>query len=82
MPFRITLAFFALCCAAETHKVAAKRYYNSFHHRHAVLQSIKSGDVVLTKTADASGRDENGIHVALSAQVAVRARRRARPPER
>jgi acetamidase/formamidase len=64
MPIRIALALFAVCCAAETHKIAAKRYYNSFHHRHAVLQTVKSGDVVLTKTADASGRDENGKVVA------------------
>jgi acetamidase/formamidase len=58
------LACLVLCCAAETHKAAAKRYYNSFHHRHAVLQTIKPGDVVHTKTADASGRDDNGKVVA------------------
>ena len=49
----------SLWCAAETHKVAATKYYNSFHHRHTVLQKIKPGDVVITRTADASGRDEN-----------------------
>ena len=49
---------------AETHRVAAKEFFNSFHHRHPVLQRIKPGDVVVTRTLDASGRDENGKLVA------------------
>jgi amidase len=56
--------FVAACsawfCAAETHQVAAKRFYNSFHHGHTVLQRVKPGDVVTTRTLDASGRDEEG----------------------
>ena len=44
---------------AETHRVTATKFYNSFHNRHPVLQRIKPGDVVVTKTIDASGRDEN-----------------------
>jgi acetamidase/formamidase len=40
--------------------VFPKTFYNSFHHRHAVLQRIKSGDIVVTRTIDASGRDESG----------------------
>jgi acetamidase/formamidase len=56
----MVLAGVCSVCAAETHTVAAKTFYNSFHHRHAVLQRIKSGDVVVTKTIDASGRDEAG----------------------
>lgn len=64
---RLTLlAFAALECFAETHRVAATQYYNSFHHRYPVLQKIKPGDTVVTRTADASGRDENGKVVAQS----------------
>ena len=47
-------------CVAETHTVTATRFYNSFHHRHTVLQRIKPGDRVATRTLDASGRDLNG----------------------
>lgn len=49
-----------MLCVAETHRVTATRFYNSFHHRHPVLQRIKPGDVVITRTIDASGRDESG----------------------
>ena len=38
----------------------AKKFYNSFYHAHTVLQRLKPGDVVITRTIDASGRDENG----------------------
>src|SRR6266545_2311627 len=51
-------------CLAETHRVAPGRFFNSFHHRHAVLQRIKPGDTVQTRTIDASGRDETGKVVA------------------
>ena len=50
----------ALCASAETHRVHPSAWYNSFHHRHPVLLKIKSGDVVSTRTIDASGRDETG----------------------
>jgi len=43
--------------AAETHTAVAERYFNSFHHRHAVLKRISSGDTVITKTIDAAGYD-------------------------
>ena len=59
----IQRALLLVCCSfvcmAETHRVTATKYYNSFHHRHQVLQKIKPGDVVVTRTLDASGRDEN-----------------------
>jgi amidase len=45
---------------AETRQILAKTYYNSFHHRHAVLARIAPGDVISTRTIDASGRDETG----------------------
>lgn len=50
----------SLLCGAETYRVTAARFYNSFHHRHEVLQKIKPGDIVVTRTLDASGRDEKG----------------------
>jgi acetamidase/formamidase len=53
-------------CVAETHKVFPAKFHNSFHNRHSVLKQIKPGDVVITRTADASGRDENGKEVAQS----------------
>ena len=56
----LLLACCSLMCLAETHRVAATKYYNSFYHRHPVLAKIKPGDVVITRTADASGRDEQG----------------------
>ncbi|MBC7927049.1 MAG: acetamidase/formamidase family protein [Bryobacteraceae bacterium] len=50
----------ASVCGAETYRVEATKFYNSFHHRHTVLQRIRSGDTVTTKTIDASGRDHLG----------------------
>jgi amidase len=55
-----------LICAAETHRVTATKFHNSFHNRHPVLQKLKPGDIVITRTIDASGRDENGKAVAES----------------
>jgi acetamidase/formamidase len=60
----ILLAFLASICVAETHRVTATKFFNSFHHRHPVLQRIKPGDTVITRTIDASGRDEHGKLVA------------------
>ncbi len=45
---------------AETYRVTATKFYNSFHNRHPVLQRIKPGDIVITRTLDSSGRDEAG----------------------
>ena len=56
----IPIAFLTVPCFAETHTVTAKKFYNSFYHAHTVLQRLKPGDVVITRTIDASGRDENG----------------------
>jgi amidase len=46
---------------ASTHQVAATSYYNTFSHSHPVLQRVRPGDTVRTKTVDASGRDEKGV---------------------
>ncbi len=58
MPRTILLAFLSVLCIAETHQVTATKFYNSFHHGHPVLQKIKPGDTVVTRTIDASGRNE------------------------
>lgn len=62
----VVLLLCAIGSLAETHRVSASRFHNSFHHRHPVLQKIKPDDTVITKTIDASGRDENGKQVAES----------------
>jgi acetamidase/formamidase len=46
--------------AAQSRQILPQSYYNTFSHAHAVLERIRPGDTVLTKTLDASGRDENG----------------------
>ena len=45
---------------AETHKVIPQTYYRTFSRAHPVLKRIKPGDIVVTTTLDASGRDERG----------------------
>jgi acetamidase/formamidase len=44
---------------AETRTIAATRYFNSFDHRHEILARIRPGDIVVTKTLDSGGYDEN-----------------------
>src|SRR5262245_35905109 len=56
----LLVLIFSCVCVAETHRVTATKFYNSFHNRHTVLARIKPGDVVVTRTIDASGRDEKG----------------------
>ena len=56
----------SLAALGETHRTFASRFYNSFHHRHGPLAKIKPGDLVITRTIDASGRDETGKVVAES----------------
>ena len=46
--------------AAETHQVAAQKYYRTFSHQHPVLKRIQPGDTVVTKTVDSGGKDEKG----------------------
>jgi amidase len=45
----------------EVHKVEAKVYYRTFFRGHPVLQRIKPGDRVITKTIDAAGQDDKGV---------------------
>lgn len=62
----LLLLFCSWLCIAETHQVTATKFYNSFHNRHPVLQRLKPGDVVVTRTLDASGRNENSKALAES----------------
>ena len=46
--------------AAQSKPIIPETYYNTFSRAHPVLARIKPGDVVSTRTIDASGRDETG----------------------
>jgi acetamidase/formamidase len=41
--------------------VGATTYYRTFSHAHPVLKRVRPDDTVMTKTIDASGRDEKGV---------------------
>lgn len=61
--FRLALvaaAALSSVALAENRRILATKFYNSFHHRHTVLARIAPGDVIATRTIDASGRDETG----------------------
>jgi len=46
---------------AEVHQVVATTYHDTFSRSHAVLKHVRVGDTIITKTLDASGRDEMGV---------------------
>lgn len=66
----VSLTFVCLLAAslapAETKTLYPTTYYNSFDHRNPVFARIKPGDSIVTRTADASGRDITGKPVATS----------------
>jgi amidase len=45
---------------AQSKPIVAETYYNTFSRAHAPLARIRPGEIVSTKTIDASGRDETG----------------------
>src|SRR5688572_19939749 len=45
---------------AQSKPVVAETYYNTFSRAHPPLARIRPGETVVTKTIDASGRDETG----------------------
>ena len=49
--------------AAETYTVYAKEYHHVFSSRKEPLLRIKSGDTVITRTVDSSGRDYKGAEL-------------------
>src|SRR5687768_10989750 len=62
----IALVCLALCGAglsvasAQSKPITAETYYNTFSRAHPPLARIRPGETVVTKTIDASGRDETG----------------------
>jgi amidase len=55
-------AFAAHEAAAQaTYRVTPDTFWNTLDHRHPVVKRIKPGDVVQTKTLDASGYDDHDV---------------------
>ena len=46
---------------SETHRVVATKYHRTFSHSHPVLERLKPGDIVITKTVDSGGQDEKDV---------------------
>ncbi len=46
--------------SAQSTRIVAETYYNTFSRAHPVLARVKPGEVVSTRTIDASGRDDTG----------------------
>src|SRR5262245_48089087 len=58
----LTLATLAtLALPEEPAPVVATTYYRTFSHAHPVLERIKPGETVHTRTIDAGGQDEMGV---------------------
>lgn len=63
---RLAMYLFLILCvpvAAETHTVIPATYPHTFSHTNPVVQRIRSGDVVITKTLDSGGQDEKDAHL-------------------
>ncbi len=56
-----------LALLGETHQIVPHHYYQTFAYTNPVLETIKSGDVVITKTLDSGGQDYRDEHSAASA---------------
>jgi amidase len=57
--------------APAVHRVTPDTFWNTLDHRHPVVRRIKPGDVVITKTLDASGYDEHEKQRAASSNPMV-----------
>jgi amidase len=61
-PYFIALALFATTLGAQTtHTVRPDTNWNTLDRRHPVVRRIKPGDIVITKTLDASGYDDKDV---------------------
>src|SRR5690242_20098476 len=68
----IAIALFATALGAQTtHTVRPDTNWNTLDHRHPVVQRIKPGDIVITKTLDASGYDDKDTPRAASSNPVV-----------
>lgn len=62
----LAIALSAICgvlpqvSSAQSKPIVAETYHNTFSRAHAPLARIRPGETVVTKTIDASGRDETG----------------------
>jgi acetamidase/formamidase len=54
-----TLSLPTTAAAQTTHRVVPDTFWNTLDHRHPVVRRIKPGDIVITKTLDASGYDDH-----------------------
>jgi acetamidase/formamidase len=51
---------FAVPLLSQTRQILSDHYYRTFSHTNAVLQRIKPGEVITTKTLDSGGVDDRG----------------------
>ncbi len=56
------VALASLAVPGETHTVAPATYYRTFSRAHPVLERVKPGDSIVTKTLDSGGVDEKDAH--------------------
>ena len=49
--------------AGQVRQITPKTYYHTFSRAHPVLDRIRPGEVIATKTIDAGGQDERGVWV-------------------
>ena len=57
--------------APVTHRVTPDTNWNTLDHRHPVVRRIRPGDIVVTKTLDASGYDDKDVQRAQSSNPMV-----------
>src|SRR2546427_683025 len=60
-----------VAAAQATYRVAPDTFWNTLDHRHPVVKRIKPGDIVQTKTLDASGYDDHDVPRAASGNPMV-----------
>lgn len=62
MSLSIAVGYLAVAAAAsaETRQAVPTRYYNTFSHTNPVFLRINPGDIVVTKTLDSGGMDDQG----------------------
>src|SRR6185503_14067879 len=70
------LAFTSLTARASaqspaTYRVSPDTFWNTLDHRHPVVKRIKPGDIVITKTLDASGFDDKDVQRAQGSNPMV-----------
>jgi amidase len=46
---------------AQTRTIPGREYYRTFSHAHPVLDRIKPGEIIFTRTLDSGGKDEKGV---------------------